>query len=569
MVEVNRPFALALPVFLLTLSLLGGCSQLVREGHTTQAAVPIQETPEQRLLYDALVAEIAGYLGNLPESVAHYRKILPFTGELPVIRRAIRIMLFAKDYDTANQAIQRWLTLDPDSIEAHQLAATISLQRGDIDAAERNLQWVLRQASTLEQGFKLVATLLERLQDKQLALDAISTLSASYPESAYARVVVARLAFNADKFERAREVAQEIVAARPDNFEAQTILAHSTLELGRTDEALSLLQAAVGKYPENGQLRLAYARMLVTTSHYQRALGQFETLLEEKPDDADLIYSAALLTMQMRHHDQAEKYLHMLLNKGSYRQEAWFYLGRLHEQSKEYEDALSWFERVDTPELYLDAQMRAASAQGKLGQLDKARQRFSILRQAQVEEKASIWLSESEMLRELGEDQAAFDLLNAAVQGLPDDTDLRYSRALAAERVDRLDLLESDLRQVLQQEPDHAHALNALGYTLADRTTRYQEALSYITRALELAPHDPAIIDSMGWVQYRLGNLDKALYYLRKASESLKDDEVAAHLGEVLWVKGEHEAAAKVWHEGLREYPDSKILRRVIERFNP
>lgn len=579
MVRVNRLFALILPALLAALALPGGCSTPVRqeyaaeqcatEGCTVEAEVPAQRTPRQRLLYDTLVAEIAGHLGNLPESVAHYRKILDSTTELSVIRRAIRIMLFSKDYDAADQAIQRWLQLDPDSIEAHQLAATVSLRRGDIAAAEKNLQWMLRQADTLEQGFRLVAAFLDLLQDKQLALNIISSLSADHPDSVYAREVLARLAFNAGEFERAHEVAQKIVATRPDNFEAQTILAHSTLEMGRTDEALSLLQAIVVKHPQDSPLRLAYARMLVTTNHHQRALEQFEVLLEKAPGDADLIYSAALLAMQIRRYDQAEKYFHTLLSKGSHRQPTWFYLGRLHEQRKEYEDALSWFERVDAPELYLDAQMRAAGVQGKLGQLDKARQRFSILRQGQAGEKSAIWLSEGEMLREIGEHQTAFDVLSDAVQELPEDTDLRYSRALAAERIGRLDLLESDLQRVLQQEPEHAHALNALGYTLADRTTRYQEALDYITRALQLVPHDPAIIDSMGWVQYRLGNLDKALHYLRKASENLQDDEVAAHLGEVLWVKGDREAAAEVWRDGLREHPDSEILQRVIERFKP
>ena len=567
MMQMNHLAALLLLPAVLT----AGCAQPDRKEPAGAAIPPVEvaQTPEQRLLYDALTAEIAGHLGNLPESIAHYRRILPHTRELSVIRRAARIMLFGQDYDAADQAVQRWLLLAPESIEARQLAATVSLRRGDMQTAAASLQWILQQADTEEQGFKLIAALLERLQDRQLALRAINTISSAHPDSPHAGLIQARLAFNAEQYEQARRAAQHIVTTEPDNLQAQMILARSLLELGQAEDALTRLQTVIDRHPQASELRLTYARMLVTTSRHERAMEQFEILLAKAPDDTDLIYSTALLAMQIRRYDQAEKHLHTLLNKGSHRQQARYYLGRLHEERREYEQALDWFERVDAPDLYLQARMSAAAVQGKLGRTDKARQRFARLRESRAGEKAAIWMAESEMLRETGQQQASFDVLDAAVREIPDDTDLRYSRALAAERVSRIDLLESDLKQILQQEPEHAHALNALGYTLADKTTRYEEALDYITRALQLAPHDPAIMDSMGWVQYRLGNLQEALRYLRKASAALQDDEIAAHLGEVLWVSGEREEALAVWLEAQREYPDSEILQRTIERFNP
>ena len=310
-------------------------------------------------------------------------------------------------------------------------------------------------------------------------------------------------------------------------------------------------------------------RLLMAVNRYESAMKQFEILLKDSPDNADLVYSTALLAMQLNSYKSAEIHLNKLLTLGKHQQESWFYLGRLEEKRKHFDKAQTWYARVDDESLYVDAQMGAARVQAKSGQREAAKKRYADLRESFPEHATTIWLSESEMLREIRDYQAAFELLDNAVRQHPDDIDLRYSRALAAEKIDRLDILESDLRQVLKEEPEHAHALNALGYTLADRTDRYQEALGYILKAYKLEPNDPAIIDSMGWVHYRLGDLDTAVEYLTRANELLRDGEVAAHLGEVLWMRGDREAAALLWKKALREYPDSQILIRVINRFNP
>jgi len=365
------------------------------------------------------------------------------------------------------------------------------------------------------------------------------------------------------------EAATKAIQLDDKNAEAKVVLARSQIELGNTDEALQALDNLLKQESKNSELRLTYARMLMAVNRYESAIKQFEIILEQSPDNADLIYSTALLHMQVKSYSSAETYLKKLLALGQHQQQAWFYLGRLEEKRKQYRKAQEWYARIDTNDLYIDAQMGAARVQGKSGNLDDATKRYAILRDSHPEHATSIWLSESEMLREIHDDQGAYQLLNKAVELHPDDIDLRYSRALAAERVDRIDILESDLKLVLEKDPNHAHALNALGYTLADRTDRYDEAMIYITKAFELEPNDPAIIDSMGWIQYRLGNLDKAIEYLTIANEALRDGEVAAHLGEVLWVKGDREAANALWMKALREYPDSKILIRAIDRFKP
>lgn len=559
-----------LPSLVTILILMVGC---VKSGKVmVDALEPVPVSSEQQLFYNILVAEIAGHNGNLSESVRHYQKVLKQqSANLPVIRRATHIMLFAKDYDAANQVLRYWLKLQPNSVEAHQLAAVVGLHRADIALAVKHLDWVVRQSKSLLEGFRLVGALLGRVKNEQTSLAVMREMQRHYPMALHANLLYARLLLSVGEFEEAKNVISIVVRNHPDNIEAQIIFARAKSELGQTDEALNAIKGILREHPGDSELRLNYARMLITARRYERAIEQFMHLIGEsgKVLDGGLLYSTALLAMQIHRYSLAEQYLNQLLEMDRYKQQAQYYLGRLYEQRKQYEQSLSWYERVDDPALYLDSQISVARVWGKLGKKKKAREHYAVLRESHPAEAVMLWISESEMLREANDDQSAFDLLNKAVGLYPEDLDLRYSRALAAERLGNIALLESDLGLVLEKDPDHAHALNALGYTLADRTDRYQEALAYIKRALKLAPNDPAIIDSMGWVQYRLGNLNAALNYLRLASEGLKDGEIAAHLGEVLWASGDKESARKIWEEALREYPDSKVLQRAIQKFMP
>lgn len=523
--------------------------------------------PDDPLLYNIMVAEIAGHSGLLEDSVRHYREVVEESEQIVVIRRAVRIMLFAKDYEAADKAITKWLTLAPENMEAHQLAITVNLNQGDISSAIEHLEWVNQYSGKL--GLKVVASILERMENTDAALSAMEAMVSKHMHDAEAHVVYARMAYNAGQYDKSRQSANRALEIQQDNNEAHIILARSRIELGEVEQALDALGEVVEQSPDNQELRLNYARLLVTSNRFESAIHHFNILIKQKPEDPDLLYSSALIMMQIKNYSGAEQYFRELLSLDARVHEATYYLGRLEEDRKQYEAALDWYQEVEEGTLYLESQIGAARAMAKLGDVENARDAFESLRTSHADLAASIWLSESDMLRELKQDQASYDVLDMAVKKYPDDMELLYSRALAAERIDRLDILERDLKDVLKKQPDHAHALNALGYTLADRTDRYTEALAYITRAFELEPSDPAIIDSMGWVHYRLGDLDKALEFLRRALAKFHDSEIAAHLGEVLWVSGNQEAAAQVWDKALAEYPDSDILINVIRRFNP
>lgn len=560
---------MAVKFHILNILLIGALVSGCVGGPTKHQVRKDSDPPANPLLYNTMIAEIAGHTGDLKQSVVYYEKVIDKTNDLDIIRRAARIMLFAEDYPAANRAVIHWLKIAPDDVEARQVATTTSLYQGDIDSAVMNLEWLLSQAKDRHQGFKLIMALLERVPDKQIAMATMEEMSSRYPDIIEGQIFLARLAHAAEQYETAVDAAKAAIRLDETSADARISLARAEIELGNTEQALDALAQLLEHEADNAELRLTYARMLMTVNRYESAISQFEILLKQAPGNADLLYSTALLYMQVRSYAAAETALKKLIDMGQHKQEAWYYLGRLEEKRKRYDEAKEWYARVDTDDLYIDAQMGAARVQGKSGQLEEARERYRVLRESNPAHVTTIWLSESDMLREMNDHQGAYDLLNKAVALYPDDIDLRYSRALAAERVDRIDILESDLKLVLEKEPGHAHALNALGYTLADRTDRYEEALGYILRAYKLEPNDPAIIDSMGWVHYRLGDYDKAIEFLTRANELLRDGEVAAHLGEVLWVSGNREAATALWQEALRENPDSEILLRAIKRFNP
>jgi tetratricopeptide (TPR) repeat protein len=353
---------------------------------------------------------------------------------------------------------------------------------------------------------------------------------------------------------------------KPDLHQALALHARTLKELGRVDEAIAELAAAVGNDPENDELRLAYARALIDAKRYQDAKIQFEKLLDRSPQDEDLVYTLALLTLDMDQLDESVAYLKRLLMLGKRQSEAHYYLGRIDEVRNKDEDAVGHYRRVDESTNYrLDAEIRIARLLGGMGKVDEARGHLQKLRIQTRDPAAQVqfYIAEADVLSQAGLDQQATELLSKALHDNPGNTDLLYTRALLYERQDRIDLTENDLRAVLLREPENADVLNALGYTLADRTDRYREAYELIKQAMKLKPDNPAITDSMGWVLYRMGRHREAIGFLRKALELQFDAEIAAHLGEVLWVTGDHKGARAVVKQALEKTPDDENLLKI------
>ena len=560
------------------LVLLPGCSALrghssgpgVEDATTTIAPThtPQALPPESTIMYDIMVAELAGQQGDMSTATASYLKAARLSDDPAVAERALRVALFAKDSRAAVEAAHRWVDLAPDELQAHEALAALSLRSGDTDEAIRQLDRVVTAAAPdTGEAYEGVTGLLAGEPDRQRALKVMAALASRHPKDPNARLAYARLAWHADKPSVALKQADAALALKPHWPEAQILKAEVQGDMGNPAEGARSLAAAVRRHPKNTDLRLAYARLLVQAGELKTARRQFEVLARQAPDNADVQYSLGLLALEAKRYGAAAGYFRRLLELGERVDQAHYYLGRIAEERRHPTQAIRWYRGVGDGDYWLDAQVRIADLQAAQGHLTEARRHLRNLRLQRPRLAVRLYVAEGELLSRMGHNQEAEQLYTQALARHSNDPDLLYARALVAEKLDKLEQAEHDLKQVIKQEPHNAVALNALGYTLADRTDRYAEALVYIRKALVLKPDDPAVIDSMGWVQYKLGNHDEALRYLRKAYDSSGDAEIGAHLGEVLWMSGQHGEARKVWTKARREHPDNAMLKRVIKRF--
>jgi tetratricopeptide (TPR) repeat protein len=523
-------------------------------------------TPD--IIYAVLVGEIAAQRGDYAEAYTHYLEAARLARNPELAELATHAAIIQDNQEGAAGAARFWLQLEPNSRNAHQVLALLEVQRGELDTATGHLRRLVEMAEAEgEEGYMLAARLMARVKEPEVRVELMHALVADQAENAEAQFALAMVAVASQRFDEAEQAAEAALRLRPEWEQAQIFLVRIMLLQGKNDHAESLLEEYIDDRPRDNNLRLAYARLLVEQKAYQKALREFELIGKGKPEDPEILFALGLLSVQLEHFPAARKHLKALLDTGQRNDDAAFYLGQLEELEGNREAALDWYGRVKTEHLF-DAKVRIARLYAQGGEVERAREILQQLRHHAPEQALGLYLIEGEMLRELKRHEQAMAVYDQALENFPDDADLLYARALQAVSLNRLDILERDLKKILDADPDHADALNALGYTLADQTRRYEEALRYIERALELKPDDAAVLDSMGWVQYRLGNYEQALLYLRRAIEKLPDSEIAAHLGEVLWADNKKDQARRVWEEALARDPDHEYLKRVINRHN-
>jgi len=532
-----------------------------------RSALPNQELTET-LLYEFLLAEIAIQRGNAALSAQAYVDLAKRTRDPRIARRATEVAaLYARMNNAAIDAATVWHETEPGSTRALEALAGLLVAAGRYDEALPNLKKLLTgSANDPANGFTQLTRTLANAQDKQAALKLVHRLAADYPKLAEAHFAVARAAVNAGDEPVALEEARKAVQLRPD-WEPAVLLEAQLLQKASADQAASLLAGYLKKYPAARETRLAYARLLVAQKRFGEARAEFQKLMAGVPDSTDAAFAVALLSLQLKDYDAAEKYLRSLI-ESPYRDKdgVRLYLGQVAEERKNLPEALRWYGEVGEGEQYVQAQIRYAQVLARQGKLDEARVRLQQAAAKNSQQRVQLTLAEAQLLRDANQPKAAFDLVGQALDRVPNNPELLYDYAMLAEKIERVDILEASLRKLIEIRPEHAHAYNALGYSLADRNQRLPEARELIEKALQLAPEDSFIIDSMGWVLYRMGNLKDSLGYLRRAFAGRPDPEIAAHLGEVLWTMGERAEAERVWGDATRESPDNETLANTIKR---
>jgi tetratricopeptide (TPR) repeat protein len=520
------------------------------------------------LVFAALVAEVALQRGDYKVAVAHFIRAAEIAADPSLAERAVRAALTAATPDSARQALSLWIDLEPDSPKAHQLGAFLALEANERAQALTMLRRVIELSDEPGQGYMQAAQIVGRLSDLSDRVAVMEALIASAdagddPDALFA---LATLVTAAGDDDAATALIKRVAALRPGWTEPQLFLVQLLVSRERSDEARAVLDRFILESPEDLELKLMKAQLLMDAEESEQALELFAHLLEAAPDRTDLVFAAGVLALEVEDLDAARSYLGVLRGSGERPDDVAFLLGQIEALAGNETEAMAFFEEVEGRNR-TSAQVRIARLQAARGETERARDVLQQLRDQNPDQAITFYLIEAEMLRDQGLMTQAMSLYERALLQYPGNADLLYARAMMAVGLDQVSVLERDLRQILVSNPDHVDALNALGYTLADRTDQLDAAFSLIERALQLRPDDPAILDSMGWVLYRQGRSEDAEGYLRRALEHGFDAEIAAHLGEVLWTLGRRDEAREVWSHALDEDPEHEYLLRVLSRY--
>lgn len=554
---------------------LQGCASLRPQAQpaataVTQPAEAAEAVPTRPFtrdtLYELLLAEFAGKRNRADVALGKYLKQAHETRDPQVVERAALIARYLGAHQATLDAAILWSDIEPENPTPRGLAATELIRFGKLDEAMQQVDSLVNMGGEVNFEFLLQAT---RTSDMETRIRVLNKLREYTQHNHDARLWFAAGSLEAMNNNHTQAMRDFDQALKVDNRYSNAILARvqSQLALGEQDEALSWLEQQCKRQPRNKRLGITYARYLIQYGKLQKAQGQFEHLVETFPEDGDLLLSLALLSWENKLSDKAVGYFNDLIAMGHRTEEAYLYLARIAESEKRFDDAENYYSKIGGGPNYSSARIQMALMYVEQKRLDDAIRTLDDALANDPRNNLKYQLAKSEVLAQAERTADAITVLNQALAFNPDDVSLLYSRAMLQEKTGDVGAMEADLRRILELQPNNSAALNALGYTLADRNERLEEAWELIERAYHLNPSDPAIIDSMGWIKYRLGENQVALDFLRQAYQAFRDEEVAAHLGEVLWVTGDRDEATRIWRQSLEENPDSKVLREVMQRF--
>lgn len=520
------------------------------------------------VLARVIIAEMAGQRGYNQKALNDYLELARETNDLNIIKRASRIASFLRDVPASIETGNLWLAKEPNSQEALRTLAFQMVAMGRYREAMDHLRNLLAQGATID--FRLITNQTAIDNNAALMIDALiadfEELTALYPANQSLRLGLAHLYQQNTQIEQAYELVRVLAQEMNDNPEVVILEVDLLEQMGNTALAEKRLEQALRNNENHKELRFQYGRKLLDEQRYREAHDQFQIIVEQFPEDYDMLYSLALISMEINMLNEAKQYFQRLVENAQRLDDAHYYLGYINVQENNPTEAIGHFINVNSGGNFLQAQRNLAELMIRSGRYPEVKARFQNIRFRNPDYNIPLLTLEANVLLDEGLYSEASTVLNNAVGAFPNNIQLLFLRSVYAQEVNDLLLMEVDLRKIIQLNPTSPVAYNSLGYTLADRTDRFDEAYQLILRAVELAPNDPAIIDSLGWVQYRLGLYEEARENLDRAYELFPDHEVAAHLGEVLWVMGDKSAARKVWRKALESQPDSEHIRSTMER---
>ena len=571
---------------------LPACAQLPAPDAAGAPEIPIFGAPLQpdaadvlpdvdlsgELLFQILAADFAAQNGAWAVAINTGLELARATHDPRLARRALEYALAGDNLPRAWDAARLWLQLSPDDPQAQQAELMLAAANGNTDNLAQALRRQIDAAANKGDAIVQAQQILSRLTDKAQALTLLDGVLAgdlrNLPE---ARAALAQSAYEAGDVQRAVAEARAALAARPD----WELAAGMVLQFGLQAEpeaTLASTRGFISRHPDARDLRLALVSALVQRSDFDAAMRELRAMARHSPEDFELLYLQGAVSFEAGRARDAEKWLREYIQVESRRRQAsqddydptsslvdaQLLLARIAEEEGRFDQAYEILGSMDSPDARFVARMRQAVLRANQGRIDEAMKVLDSAGPEDERDQVLQALTRGQILRDAGRIDEAIRSLEASSAGLPDSTEVRYDLAMLYERQDRIAEMEQQLRRIIAIDPNHAHAYNALGYTLADRNLRLQEAERLIARALQLQPQDASILDSMGWVKYRLGDNTQAIEYLRRAWTARPDAEIGAHLGEVLWQDGQRDEALAIWRAALANDPDNALLQNTM-----
>ena len=519
-------------------------------------------------VFEFLVAEIAAQRGDVEASMSIYQRMARDLRDPQIARRAVEMAIRVRAFDAALDSAALLMELDPDSTLAREIMAALLGNERDLPKARDTLTAMLDKSARRGGMLMQLSHLFGKFPDKVAVLEATRAIGERYPEMAESHYAIGVAALLADKMDIASRETDEALGLRP-GWEQGAILKAQLLRKSSPSKVIPFYRKFVAAHPAAVEARMQLGRELAADRKLAEARDEFRAAEKLATKDSHAPYAIGLLSLQLEDFADAQQAFTRALRLG-YREPAAIYLGmgQAAEGLKQVDEAIGWYQRVESGD-WVRAQLKVATLIAKQQGIVAGREYLRRIEPRSSDDKIQMIQVEAQLLRDAREWRETYDMLSKAVAEYPDSFELLYDRAMAAERIEKIDVLEADLKRVIQMKPDYAHAYNALGYTLAEKTNRLVEARELIEKAYKLSPEDPFIMDSLGWVHHRLGQTQEALKHLQNAYSARPDPEIAAHLGEVLWKSGQRDEATKIWRAALTENPNHETLLAVMQKYRP
>ena len=517
-------------------------------------------------VYKFLLAEIAAQRGDLTSAGHLYYDLAKLTKNIPLAQRATNIAGYARNGRLALDSAELWRQLDNDSLEAKQILAELFISSGNLAKARPIIEKLLEQEKTRADGFLYLNNLLSKVENKKNALRFILAVAKPYPDLAEAHFSIAHTAYFAGDLKLAEKELDITESIKP-NWETAALFRGYTLAIDWPEKALEFYQSFLNVNPNSNEVRLEYAKILANLKMYSIAKSEFLRLVDGSLASPEISLTVALLSLELNDNILAEKFFNQALERGySDRDKIQIYLAKIYLDRKEPDRAITFLDKISSGQLFVEAKILTAEIIAEQSSVDDGIASLLKYKNLSLNDKLQFLKAKTSLLYNNNRQQDAFDLMKGEDSNFDKSAEFKFDYAMLAEKMGNLLLMEQLLKEAIKIKPDYAYAYNALGYSYADRNIKLVDAKKYIEIALSISPNNHYIMDSMGWLHFRMGNIEIALQFIEKAYKIQKDPEIAAHLGEILWKMGKLKQAEIVWEESIKTYPSNTVLLETFER---